>query len=97
MSVALALRRKSQMTAMTSTTASTSSSSTSSTVARMEAVLSVTISTSTDLGSAARSMGRRLAMPLATWMTLAPGWRWTERMMDCRICCRGWPSPTTAP
>ena len=81
MSVALALRKKTQMTAMTRTTASTSSNCTSATVARMVAVLSVMTSSCTEFGSEAASMGRRALMASATAMTLAPGWRCTEMMM----------------
>ena len=85
--VALALRRKTQMMTITRTMESSSSNSTSSTVARMVDVLSVMISTSTAPGREAWRAGSLLAMALATWITLAPGWRCTERMMACLSFC----------
>ncbi len=47
----------------------------------MVLVRSVRIDTSTAAGSEADSCGSSSLMRSTTWMTLAPGWRWTLRMM----------------
>ena len=80
MRVARVLRRKRKITSTTSTTASVSSNSTSLTEARIVTVRSVRIVTSIDGGSASWSCGSSALIPSTTWMTLAPGWRWTLRM-----------------
>ena len=75
------------MTAMTSTMASASSSCTSCTVARMVTVRSVTVMISTLPGRVCRMRGTSSLTLSATSMTLAPGCRWTERMMAGRNSC----------
>ena len=81
MTVAGILRRNRKITSTTRITASDSSNSTSCTDARMVLVRSVRIVTSTAAGSESDSWGRSFLMRSTTWMTLAPGWRCTFRMM----------------
>ena len=84
MSVACALRRKSQMTKMTSAIEMKSSTCTSATVARMVAVRSVTTVTCTLPGNVSVRRGKSFVTLSATAMTFAPGCRCTERMIACR-------------
>ncbi len=69
------------MTATTRPTVMTSVFSTSSTEARTVSVRSLSTFTSIPCGSDAWSCGRSAFTRSATWMTFAPGWRWTLRMM----------------
>ncbi len=80
-SVARTFRKKRKMTAMTSEMVMTSVRSTSSTDARTVSVRSVRILTLIPCGSDDCSCGRSAFTRSATWMTLAPGCRWTFRMM----------------
>ena len=75
------VRRNKKITTTTSTTASASSNSTSETEARMVTVRSLITLTSTAAGIDDSICGKSCWMPLTTWMMLAPGWRWTFRMM----------------
>ena len=47
----------------------------------MVVVRSVSTATSTAAGSVAVSCGSSALMVSTTWMTLAPGWRWTFRII----------------
>ena len=55
--------------------------STSSTLARTVSVRSLRMATWMPWGRLASSWGRSAFTRSATWMTLAPGWRWTLRMI----------------
>jgi hypothetical protein len=88
MSVARTLRRKTKMTATTRPMVMTSVRSTSSTEARTVSVRSLTTLTSMPRGSDACSCGRSAFTRSATWMTLAPGWRCTLRMMARSSFCQ---------
>ncbi len=79
--VARQLCRNAKITSVTSTTARTSSNSTCSTDARMPAVRSLRMRTSSDEGSAACSSGNCALIASTVWITLAPGWRCTLTMM----------------
>ena len=75
------------MTATTRPMVRTSVSSTSSTDARTVSVRSLRIFTSIPCGSDAWSCGSSAFTRSATWMTLAPGWRWTLRMIARLSSC----------
>ncbi len=68
-------------TITTITTDSASSNCTSRTDARMVVVRSVTTRTSSAAGSDCCKFGSSFLMPSTTWMTFAPGWRCTFRMI----------------
>ena len=76
------------MTATTRPIVMTSVRSTSSTEARTVSVRSVRIFTSMPCGSDACSCGSSAFTRSATWMTFAPGWRWTLRMMARLSSCQ---------
>ena len=69
------------MTSTTSPTVRHRVNSTSSTDARTVSVRSERTFTSRPCGKDALSCGRSAFTLSATWMMLAPGWRWTLRMM----------------
>ena len=81
MNVAGMLRRNRKITATTRATASISSNSTSSTEARIEVVRSVSNATWTPSGRLASSDGSCFLIWSTVVITLAPGWRWTLRMI----------------
>ncbi len=70
------------MTRTTSTTASVSSNSTSATDARMVWVRSLKMLISRVGGMSAMTLGSSVLTASATWMTLAPGWRWMFKISD---------------
>ena len=90
------------MTATTRPIVRTSVRSTSSTDARTVSVRSLRIFTSMPCGSDAWSCGRSAFTRSATWMTFAPGWRCTFRMMarlsfaQPASCAFSTPSTTSA-
>ncbi len=75
------VRRNRKITTTTRTTESASSNSTSATEARMVTVRSENTPTSTAAGIVEVICGSKVLMRSTTWMMLAPGWRWTLRMI----------------
>ena len=81
-SVAGRLRRNRKITSTTSATASSNSNSTSATEARIVSVRSLKMLISSAGGISATTLGSSFLTASATWITLAPGWRWMFRISD---------------
>src|ERR1700678_3107522 len=81
MIVAETVRRKRKITITTSAIVNINSNCTSLTEARMVVVRSVRMAMLTAGGRVALSWGSLALIRSTTWMMLAPGWRWTLRMM----------------
>ncbi len=88
MMVARMLRKNTKMTATTRPIVMTSVRSTSATDARTVSVRSLRIFTSIPWGSDDWSCGSSAFTRSATWMTLAPGWRCTLRMIARLSSCQ---------